>query len=144
MREITEIFGEIKFRLDDWEGMFQRLVEYKELFGDCNVSVVNEGDNYRPLWHWLNIQRNKFKRILEPERRDKLVAIGFDWKLDQLTRSRDEGWEKRFQQLCKFREKYGHCNVNDSHTDFAKLNGFVRDHDIATVLRRYRNIALIN
>ncbi len=140
VREITEIFGEIKFRLDDWETMFERLVAYKELFGNCNVSVTRDG--YKPLWHWLHHQRNKVKKgLLEPERRDKLATLGVEWKLELLKGEQNENWEKNFQKLCEFKKKYGHCNANSNNKDFPTVLGFVKDqryrHTIGT-LEQYR------
>jgi superfamily II DNA or RNA helicase len=128
VREITEVFGEIKFRLDDWDTMYERLVEYKERFGTCNVSAERNNTEYKFLWYWLHRQRNKFQKgLLEPERRDKLLALGVDWKLHQLTGPRGERWEERYQELCRFREQYGHCNVNDTHKEFGNLHHFVRE-----------------
>jgi superfamily II DNA or RNA helicase len=128
VREITEVFGELKFRLDDWEAMFERLAAYKEQFGHCNVTAPREDKEYRHLWHWLNKERNKFKKgLLEPERRDKLVELGMEWRLDQLTGGREEGWKINFDKLCAFREKYGHCNVSETNKEFGNLGGFVKD-----------------
>ena len=140
VREITEVFGEIKFRLDNWERMFEQLAEYKGRFGDCNVIAAHT--EYRALLQWLNRERNKFKKgILEPERRDKLVALGVEWRLDELTGDQDEGWEKQFEKLCLFREKYGHCNVTIENKEFGKLFNFVRNqrhrYDLGT-LEEYR------
>lgn len=142
VREITEVFGEIKFRLDDWDAMYERLVAYKELFGTCNVSAAEGHEEYKTLWNWLHNLRKRFQNgLLETDRRDKLIALGVDWKLHQLTGSQDEGWEKKFLQLSAFRKQYGHCNVTDKYKDFSNLEGFVRDQRTrykAKTLEAYR------
>ena len=128
VREITEVFGQIRFKLDDWDAMYERLAEYKEQFGNCDVPAGEDSSEHRQLWKWLHRQRRKYSlNTLEPGRRDKLLALGIEWKLHQLTGSRDEGWEKHFKRLCAFRTKYGHCNAIDQHNDFPKLHNFVKD-----------------
>jgi superfamily II DNA or RNA helicase len=129
VREITEVFGEIKFRIDDWDAMFERLVDYKKQFGTCDVTAIREDTENRPLWNWLHLQRTKYKKgLLEPDRVEKLSALGVVWKLDQLKGPREEGWEKHFKNLNAFREKYGHCNVADGHQEYQGLANFVSDN----------------
>ena len=128
VREIVDVFGEIRFRIDDWDAMYDRLVKYKERFGTCAVTAARGDTEHKPLWHWLHHQRLKYKKgLLEQERTEKLVALGVDWQLHQLTGPREEGWEQGFVHLAEFREKFGHCNVGAMHKEHKKLLGFVKD-----------------
>ncbi|MDQ3843055.1 MAG: Helicase associated domain protein [Bacteroidota bacterium] len=127
VREITEVFGEITFRLDDWEAMYERLVAYKERFGTCDIPAGKDYLKYKSLRQWLINQRLKFRNgFLEPQRQDKLVALGVDLlKSYQPLPPREERWEERFKELCAFREQFGHCNVGDPHKEFNILKKFV-------------------
>jgi len=61
-----------------WELMFERLVEFKKIHGDCNVPQKH-GENKR-LGKWVNTQRTHFKRgKLKPDRQRQLEAVGFVW-----------------------------------------------------------------
>lgn len=86
------IIGERGKRLDEigfvwrliepnsWESMFDRLVEYKRVRGNCNVPQ-KQGANKR-LGKWVNTQRTHYKRgTLRPDRKQQLDSIGFVWNL---------------------------------------------------------------
>lgn len=142
VREITEVFGEIKFRLDEWEAQFENLVAYKSLFGDCNVP--NGPGEYRSLGHWLYVQRKKYEKgLLEPLRYKKLLDLEVDLSLIKAAGWEDEVWQNNFEDLCTFRKKYGHCNVSTSEKEFPKLRGFIdgqrRRYKLGTLLHRRLN-----
>jgi hypothetical protein len=71
------------WRLNDpnsWESMFDRLVEFKKIYGHCNVPQ-HWKDNKR-LGKWVNTQRTAYKRSkLSPEKQNLLEEIGFAWRL---------------------------------------------------------------
>jgi len=47
---------------------------------------------------------------LDQARKDKLEAIGFEWKVpDQM--KNDQSWDQIFERLVEFRNINGHCNV---------------------------------
>lgn len=63
-----------------WERMFDRLVEFKNLHGHCNVPQKGAGD--KRLGKWVNTQRTHYKRgTLRGDRRQQLESIGFVWNL---------------------------------------------------------------
>ena len=65
-----------------WNAMYERLKQYKERHGHCNVSQNAEGD----LGMWVSTQRRYFHKKtwvpgkgMRQDRKDKLDAIGFEW-----------------------------------------------------------------
>ncbi len=63
-----------------WDDMFDALVEFKEVYGHCNVPQ-HWKENKR-LGKWVNTQRTARKRgKLQAERERKLSEIGFAWHL---------------------------------------------------------------
>jgi len=58
-----------------WNDRFAELEEFKKRFGHCRVSQKWEN---QPLANWVHTQRKLLKagRLL-PERKEKLLAIGF-------------------------------------------------------------------
>lgn len=71
-------------RAERWDEMFQRLENYSQEHGNCQVPTTDV-----QLAIWTNRQRRKPPE--EPHRREKLNSIGFDWK--------PSPWEKLFAKL---------------------------------------------
>ena len=98
-----------------WNQRFVELVAFQKMHGHSRVPKLPPGN--KVLWHWRHVQREwRRKGILKPERIARLDAIGFEWEEpDSFGRSRDEKWESRwermFQQLVQFKERFGHCRV---------------------------------
>jgi hypothetical protein len=65
---------------NSWESMFDSLVEFKKIYGHCNVPQ-HWKENKR-LGKWVNTQRTAYKRgKLSPEKQKQLNGIGFVWHL---------------------------------------------------------------
>lgn len=61
-----------------WLGNYKTLVDYKEKFGNTNVSQSNK--EYKFLGKWVNDQRHNFKKDKMSELRiNKLNEVGFIW-----------------------------------------------------------------
>lgn len=61
-----------------WQRMLERLIEFKDTHGHCNVPQKGDGD--KRLGKWVNTQRTHFKRgTLKSDRVQQLDAIGFVW-----------------------------------------------------------------
>ena len=107
---------------------FQKLCEFKEQFGHCLVPY-KYADNPK-LGHWVARQRSNYRfhqdgkpsRMTEKRLRE-LESIGFDWG----TRKPDVApiWSVSFQQLCEFKEQFGHCLVPQQYADNPKLGRWV-------------------
>jgi hypothetical protein len=66
---------------------------------------------YKPnlaLGLWVFTQRRR-RRILSAERRRRLTALGFEWRLRDMPAPKD--WGTWFRELRAFRLRSGHCRV---------------------------------
>jgi hypothetical protein len=83
MAERAKLLDEIGFtwRLveqEAWQRMLERLIEFKQVHGHCNVP--QKGGVDKRLGKWVNTQRTHFKQgRLKPDRMQKLEAVGFIW-----------------------------------------------------------------
>ena len=127
-----------KQRLNEaqWEDMYQRLVQYREQFGDCLVPRKFEGDP--KLATWVETQRvlwnkevksassgtteaaedTKVKR-LTPERKQRLDALGFVWSLRN--KRIEDHWDEMFRQLLDYKKVHGDCLVPSRFESNLKL-----------------------
>ena len=101
-----------RYERGSWEARFQRLAEFKNKNGHCNMPRAVD----RVLWGWA-VRQRRAKRIgkLDADRVHRLEQIGFQWETAGTSRRGFTGqqcsWEARFQQLVEFKTRYGHCNV---------------------------------
>ncbi len=102
-----------------WREMYKRLKQYHTEHGDADVP--NGWKDDPKLAHWVSQQRERLKKeVLLEEQKRLLDELGFTWKM------RDRGsWEDRVEELIKFREKHGHCEVPFNYPEFPKLGQFV-------------------
>ncbi|MBE2179952.1 MAG: Helicase associated domain protein [Chthoniobacterales bacterium] len=107
--EKVELLNRLGFnwnpRETNWRGAYLELVKFQKRFGHCRVPQNWKENN--SLAHWVKTQRMDFlSGELHGDRIALLEKIGFDWKVDRST------WEKRFADLCAFKERFGHTRVN--------------------------------
>ncbi|MBW2544492.1 MAG: helicase associated domain-containing protein, partial [Deltaproteobacteria bacterium] len=103
---------------DTWNEMYASLLEFKNLYGHCNVP---RGWLLNPeLSNWVNRQRRQYKaEQMDKEHIKKLEAIGFLWDI------RQNIWEERFSELFLFKSTTGHCDVPDKWEENPKLSHWV-------------------
>ena len=105
-------------RLDKWGEAFERLKEFRDREGHCQVGREQVIDGIR-MGNWVKTQRAN-KSHLAPDKIAKLDSIGFDWA--PVT----ETWDESFNALKKFRDREGHCRVYQSHIeDGVKLGSWI-------------------
>jgi len=94
--------------------MFHELTKLKRMQGHCNVPVGWLKN--QKLGSWLNTQRSgkKYGR-LDEERKRRLERIGVVWE-----RTTDS-WNEMFVALQRFKRKFGHCDVPQSHQENPQL-----------------------
>ncbi|KAL3936285.1 MAG: hypothetical protein SGBAC_008367 [Bacillariaceae sp.] len=134
-----------KQRLNEaqWEEMYQRLVQYKQQFGDCLVPRKFEGDP--KLATWVETQRvvwnkeaksaasgttaaeaitedAKLKR-LTPLRKQRLQDLGFVWSLRN--KRIEDHWDEMFRQLLEYKNVHGDCLVPSRFESNLKLGKWV-------------------
>ena len=97
-----------------WSSMLKKLKAYKQENGHCNVPQ-SEGK----LGMWVKDQRQAYnKGKLSKKRIDALEEIGFEWD------AHEAAWRLQFEELKRFQEENGHCNVPQSE---GKLGMWVKD-----------------
>jgi hypothetical protein len=64
---------------ESWEEGFKALVAYKKEFKDCDVRRGHKTSEGYLLGNWVSNQR-RFKDSMDPERKERLDALGFIWK----------------------------------------------------------------
>ena len=69
-----------------WEEGFTALKVYKEREGNCLVPRIFETDDGYRLGIWVSIQRTGLNKLL-PERKKRLIAIGFVWRVGPTRRT---------------------------------------------------------
>jgi hypothetical protein len=88
-----------------WEKNYQLLVDYKNEYGNCKI---NRSSKHNNLYNWcLHKRQNRLK--LPKDKFNKLDELGFDWDLPSDLR------DNYFVKLKQFKEKHGHCDVNESN-----------------------------
>ena len=97
--------------------MFEELRNFKESEGHCNVPS-SYSDNPE-LGRWVRFQRGQRLKMLQ-ERASKFDSIGFTWEAEPNVR-----WEIMLEELRKFKDKEGHCNVPQSYSDNPELGRWV-------------------
>ena len=137
-RKANRLVAERKAKLDSigfvwesdeekWNEMFQKLNAYKHKHGDCLVPRDNKKD--KSLGQWVATQRN-FNRLntLKAERKAKLDAIGFVWRvIPEYKPEPEEQWNLMCDRLIAFRQEHGHCLVL-SRQDRQLASWLIRQH----------------
>ena len=100
---------------DLWHRSFQGLKKYKETHGNCNVPRRHDH-----LGIWVMSQRRNHRLLKEgksspmsDDRISKLESIGFQWSFKC-----NELWDEHFQELEKYMETHGNCDVSSRHGSF--------------------------
>lgn len=90
-----------------WLLMYDRLKDFRQLFGHCRVS--QKWDNDRQLALWVTAQRRmRLQGKLREDRQRMLQEIGFVWAIQAVYKAQ---WEQYFQELVLFHQQHGHCRV---------------------------------
>ncbi|MGV3640553.1 MAG: helicase associated domain-containing protein, partial [Adhaeribacter sp.] len=90
-----------------WEVMFWRLSDFYKSFGHCRVPQLWAND--KQLAHWVRVQRLKHAQgKLRQDRERRLNELNFTWTIQVVY---DAQWQKFFQALLSFRNRYGHMRV---------------------------------
>jgi hypothetical protein len=102
-----------------WDYRYGELVTYKREHGDCLVPA-NWAVNLS-LATWVDRQRRLYEKAMLPEKKIKLLSeLGFQWS------SRHAGrWEKMYEELELYKEKYGDCEVPNLWADNKGLASWV-------------------
>lgn len=122
--EQIALLNKLRFRWDvheeKWSEHFERLKNFKEKHGHCQVGLVeNEDDD---LLGWIGTQRSMLAHgKLEFERKRKLDSIGFSWT-GEIT---DRRWDTMYARLKAYRTTHGDSNVPCQWKEDRKLADWV-------------------
>jgi hypothetical protein len=114
----------------NWDKMFKRLIEYKELHGNCNVPRRYKTDS--PLGAWVMTQRQRSKAIQRGEKQStpewesrfqKLEKLGFNWELLK----RDRSWDDSLELLVDYKKQNGNCDVPRHYENDPPLGSWVNN-----------------
>ena len=96
---------------DQWEGGFNRLLQYVERHGDARVPRSYTVDGYR-LGTWITVQRRDYSNgTLDADRRRRLQNLpGWAWD------AHADRWEEGFRRLLNYVERHGDARVPVSYT----------------------------
>ena len=105
-----------------WEGRYEQLLKFrKDHGGQCNVPGNEE--KFNQLSSWIQHQRAEKRKKdagkksrLSDEKESLLENVGFIWS------TKEWKWSLRLEELRKYKEAHGHCNVP---TKEAELGGWV-------------------
>ena len=94
-----------------WEESFAALLAFRDVHG--HTKVRSRHPDYPVLAAWVISQRVKHRRgILQPDRVQKLEAIGFQWGKAEYQPDSQKSWDQRFAELVAFRRQHGHPHVS--------------------------------
>lgn len=124
-------------RREKWELRYAELVEYKRKHRHCKVPA-NDPENLQ-LGRWVSATRREYKKRqngqknqLTDERVLKLHSLGFEFDVHTTS------WEQKYEELCDYRERHGHCNVPASYNENQPLAIWVKRQREAHY-KRFRN-----
>mmetsp|Transcript_856 Transcript_856/g.1357 ORF Transcript_856/g.1357 Transcript_856/m.1357 type:complete len:453 (+) Transcript_856:16-1374(+) len=100
----------------NWEDMFDRLLQYKAMHGDCLVPKRYKKDP--KLRAWVSLQR-RTKGLMCGTHRERLEAIGFCWE------GLRPDWDTMFRRLVEYKLEHGDCLVSQKDTTEQKLGTWV-------------------
>ena len=108
----------------DWEITYQWMrgfwaaQEYFEKYGNIDVPSTYVPEEEDGVWLYEFLKRNRLNqdRLYERQRM-MLDSLGMDWTIP-------DPWEEKFQELVKFKEEFGHCDVPG---DYGPLGRWVAD-----------------
>ncbi len=89
---------------NQWKKYFDKLKNHRERHGDC--SKISDSQ----LKSWVNNQKTAYKKNnLESWKIEKLNSLDFNWHLFR------NQWQKRFQELQTYQQKYGISHIPRKH-----------------------------
>ncbi|GKY95090.1 hypothetical protein MPSEU_000473000 [Mayamaea pseudoterrestris] len=140
-------------RVDDhWETMFQQLLDYRQMYGDC--LVPSRWEKNPKLGKWIETQRYEHTKLqrssaeitegtdggvtfkastprLTEERIRRLESVGFEWRVKQkMKRYYQRQWDVMFDRLLLFKKQTGHTCVPKRYPPDTKLGTWMHTQRI--------------
>lgn len=107
-----------------WDDMFDKLRQHKSQYGNCDATRSHGDDK---LVDWISQQRLRIrpgdKFPLSEDRKGKLNALGFTWKV--FDAPAPIPWDGMLLRLKAYRDTHGDCLVGWKHTEDPRLKNWV-------------------
>jgi len=120
------MFRSMKIDLRDikWEKMYQQLVAYKKVHGDCKIPQKDP-----KFGKWAKHQRTLYRNnTIQEERKFLLNSIGFPWGALPRTSIRNRApWEDMFQRLIAYKTLHRDCKVPQQYNEDLQLGAWVNN-----------------
>jgi len=103
--------------IKSFDERFEELMKFKDEFGHCNVPTRKSSEWHYSLARWcsnLRISYNQTQKGYTPRYKLahedilRLEEADFKWSLEISPR---RTFDERFEELLKFKDEFGHCNV---------------------------------
>ncbi len=112
-----------------WDEKYEELKQFIQKNGHC--SVPQNYINDISFGRWINTQRECYRKgNINQKRFDKLNQLGF-FNKENFKRSHSESrevrWEKKYEQLKKFKREHGHCRVPRNYINDISLNIWINN-----------------
>jgi Helicase associated domain len=103
-----------------WNESYEKLKEYKNERGNCDVPAHYGRDQPRALGNWVHMQKQRYHQgLLRDDRKRRLKALGFNWEMDPQyvwradrdVKAQELLWQENYEKLVEFTRTYGHTLV---------------------------------
>ena len=125
IRELESVGFEWELISTKWNEQFEQLREFTAQFGHCIVSVKYSASS--KLMKWVATQRRNCELYQEgkpspmtAERIRELKNVGFELKTPN-----EALWSVKFEQLCEFKQEFGHWVVPIKYSAIPRLGKWV-------------------
>ena len=107
----------LHFAFSALQEAFSKLKQFKDREGHCLLRTDHLEGEYE-LGAWVSQQRKyKTKGKLIIAREKKLNELGFIWDI------KEHNWQEAFSKLKQFKDREGHCDVVQAHSEDEFLLG---------------------
>ncbi|HEY4788162.1 MAG TPA: helicase associated domain-containing protein [Bacteroidales bacterium] len=122
----------------NFEIRFNELKRFKERFNHCNVPWQWEENSALACWvsRQRSIYKNKGSLEFYRQRIERLSSIGFNWTIRKRT-----DWDGIIEELKKFKQQFGHCDIPQHCKDYHQLGAHV--HRLRRLYKKkdYQNLS---
>jgi hypothetical protein len=110
---------QVKALNDNWDRHFAELAAYVKQHGHCRVPA--QEPRWAFLYQWIRRQRKQARAgVMPAQRRAQLERLGFPWEIINST------WERNFEMLRAFRQRFGHCATALNWPENPSLSSWVQ------------------
>jgi len=104
IQKLETIGFEWDLHVNQWQKMFETLMDFKKIHLHCNVPQNYLQDSILAMW--VTTQRQLYKKSkLSQDKVQKLNSIQFEWDPN------NKQWQQMFKTLVNFKKTHHHCNV---------------------------------